>query len=109
MKFIINGEPIAKKRHRVSNNGGMYDSQERVKFNVQSNLKFLVTQYSDSKDKSILGQLKCLVEAEAFKIDIEFHCSPTKADPWGLKINTNPKDVDNLCKFYLDCANGILY
>lgn len=122
MRFIIPGEPIAKMRHRQrklkvpirTKKGKLihqvaFDPQEKEKIRDKLEIMAQVTKYSNSGNKAIQAQLKCLGESSAFTMDIEFHCSPTKADPWGLSVNCNKKDLDNMIKWVADICNDILY
>lgn len=108
MKFIIQGEPKAKKRHRISK-GRTYDPQEKEKNYIKMDLIRQVALAAKSENKSILGQLNALCEASTFSITFEFHVKPPKSDLWGLNECVVKSDIDNYVKLILDSANGILF
>lgn len=120
MKFIIYGKPIPKQRARFSRRYNFvvtYDGQEREKRAVQLQLSLQLKEYANSTDKQTaieLGKISC---AQAFSIKFIFFLPINQSDSviagnkklWGItRANTKP-DYDNLEKFYLDCANGILW
>jgi len=109
MRFIINGPPLAKQRHRVHKHGGFYDPLSSHKKSIQSDIVAQMSKYLNHDDRSIVGQLKAISDAEYFTVFFEFHVKPPKSDPWGLKPCNNKSDIDNYCKMLLDCCNSILY
>lgn len=110
-------------RHRHAGKRS-YDPQSDEKEEVA---KILDYQYScylseamDSDDKEIVLKASKLTLADAFDVKMTFHmpipksCSKTKrkaiaADMTNDVFHTCKPDVDNLCKFYCDAANGILW
>lgn len=108
MRFIILGEPQAKQRHRMVGKCA-YNPQKHEEMGVRSNILFQLTQGRDSKDQSIVEQINAIGNASHFKVYMEFHCKPPQSDLWGTKCSNSKTDIDNYCKFVLDCCNSILY
>lgn len=101
--IILEGPPIAKARHRLCRFGNQvrqYDPQEREKKYV----RILLSKLKKSTYSS----------PNAITISMEFHIKPTGSVSqtnllrW-LDCPTKKPDIDNLAKFYLDAANGILW
>lgn len=111
-RIVIPGDPIAWKRpaHKsIGRRHWRFDSQKEEKEIVKLHL------IHACKRNGYQGPL--FGEGEAYKVMMWFclptnqsdHASEKNAKLWGL-INPNEKpDFDNLTKFYLDCANGILW
>lgn len=108
MEFIIHGNPIAQARHRQTRKGIIYDPQAKEKRKIREFLK-----HKSYGEKRVIAMQK----SEAFKADFTFYMPIPKTDPtwkknlkkWDL-ISPNVKpDLDNLEKFYLDCANEIVF
>ncbi len=103
MKIILPGEPIAKIRPRICRNYS-YDPQEKVKnaakWQILDQMKSLGINFPIPKDFCV-------------SVDINFYTNPPSGEEnllaWGFKDNTFKKDIDNLCKFYLDVMNKIVY
>lgn len=91
-QIVIEGRPIAKQRHRIAN-GRSYDPQSTEKETV----KWLMA----AKSKG----LRLLSDA----LSVEFVFSYVKPKSAKREFHTVKPDVDNLIKFYLDCANEILW
>lgn len=110
MKIVLLGTPIAKQRHRTFMRAG-----RSISYDPQHDIKKLVK-------TEILKQLRNLENEFNFASDDFFDVVATFYSPipesfsqaqknrclWGLEEPTS-NDVDNLCKFYLDCANKILF
>ncbi len=90
--YIIPGNPIPLARPRLSKNG-VWDSQKHIKFDIGVYLKFL-----HKNNPLFVGPLHLI---------ITFFMNPPKKNKniWHI---TRP-DLDNMVKFYMDVANGILY
>lgn len=108
MKFILLGVPIAKARHRHRGKF-TYDPQQKEKDAVRWLLQVEVTKAIHNEDKEIVKNASLLAMASSFRVKLTFHIPSTKLDLWGLKECVCKKDIDNISKFYLDCANGILF
>lgn len=92
MTIEIPGMPIALKRPRYGD-GKVYDSQTRDKGIVR-----------------ILMRAKCSKTISCYLSVKMTFCfgSRESLDLWNINRPTQ-KDIDNICKFYLDCGNGILW
>ncbi len=108
MRFILFGEPIAKKRHRTSK-GHTYNPQQLEQKAVKSDIMTQVMVMYPEGNGIVSSEANALSRAGHFRVEFEFHCSPPKSDLWGLKQCSSKKDIDNLCKWILDCCNSILY
>lgn len=120
MKIIIPGNPIPKMRHRtrvVGKRAFMYDPQEKQKKHVQKFLGKHIKDAFDSEDKEIVKEASDLASADYFFVRAIFYLpypknltkSKANAIKWELLKPVNKFDLDNLEKFVLDAANGILY
>jgi crossover junction endodeoxyribonuclease RusA len=90
VKYTIPGQPIPLARPRFSNNH-VWDCQSGEKMVAATNLRFL------HKGELLTGPLH---------VDLKFFmCHKTKHKSWHC---VRP-DLDNLIKFILDVANGVLY
>ena len=112
MKIVINGPPLSKMRPRLGKNI-VFDPQTAIKKTVS---KAIELQLRDSFNECPEKALN-LSSAGSFKVDFTFYFNPPANDS---KARRNAKlaneipcivknDLDNLEKFYCDCANGILY
>ncbi|HJU78125.1 MAG TPA: RusA family crossover junction endodeoxyribonuclease [Nitrososphaeraceae archaeon] len=103
-KMILYGEPISKKRHRT----------KRVKGKIRS--------YDPQEDDKIVTKICMGVQRNAQNIEIiegplsatfSFYCTPNQVryndKIWGLAYHTDKPDIDNMIKYYLDCANEIVF
>ncbi len=107
MRLVIPGDPIPKARHRSCIRHGhvaTYDAQHREK----THMRMLMV--SLTKDHEL--------EQCAYRASFEFHFLPPKSASvalknlmlWGYSHHHISKpDTSNLCKFYEDCGNGILW
>jgi len=120
MKIIIPGKPIAKQRHRYCKRGRFvttYDPQDSCKQEVRRIITAQLSEQANSLDKYTIIELGKICSAKVFSVCFTFFLPINLSDSvsvknrklWGLiKASTKP-DYDNLEKFYLDCANGVLW
>ncbi len=106
MQLIIDGQPIPKSRARTVTlrigKSRTYDPQDAEKTAMQWKIK---------------NQADCRPLQGALIIQLDFYMKPCdstsktelNAKLHGLIEHTQKPDLDNLEKFILDCANGILY
>lgn len=117
--FEIPGEPIPKQRHRTCRRNGKsfsYDPQSNDKETVKLLLKSKVTEIFETGTENEIIEAENLSHADGIVVSMMFFLPVAesashkkKADLlWNSYHQTKP-DVDNLAKFYLDCANGILW
>lgn len=116
MRIIIEGIPIAKKRFRYTSRGSYihtYDVQIKEKESIQTQMIQMLKKHS--QDQPI--RTFAITEANYLKVRFVFCLSPSVSEPtsekneklWGFQLPGQKPDIDNLEKFYLDCANGILW
>lgn len=119
MIIEIEGMPIAKARHRHYLRHGCiiaYDPQEDAKNATRFLIQRKFRQALDSDDRKIVVEASNLTRSSEFDVEIDFYLPIAKSSSepernrflWIGRPNVKP-DVDNLAKFYLDCANGILW
>jgi len=120
MKIVIPGKPIAKQRPRFAKRGRFvttYDPQENEKKHVRSILTAQLSELSNSLDNYKLIEFGKICSSQVFSVSFTFFLPINSSDSvvsknrklWGItKASTKP-DYDNCEKFYLDCANGILW
>lgn len=120
MKIELEGKPIAKMRARHARRGGFvvtYDPQSDDKESIKRRLLAKIEEAMNSTDKDLAIEACGLSRADSFEVDLWFYLPPnatdsvrvTNAKLWGFLPATCKPDYDNLEKFYLDCANGILW
>lgn len=120
MKFVIEGEPLSKKRHRHFIRNGYsqtYDPQQKEKEYVKHLLSKQLRYYLNHQDKEIAKEALNLAKEQSFTVTLWFYMpvresvtnSKRMALYWNLEYHTKKPDLDNLEKFYLDCGNGILF
>jgi Holliday junction resolvase RusA-like endonuclease len=119
MKFIFEGCPIAKMRHRSAIHNGKictFDEQHIAKNSHKIQLKSWIR---DMKSEQEVEELKEMAHAEAFHVELNFYLPfPKKFSQTKINAilegkepniaNVKP-DFDNVVKFYLDIGNEILY
>ncbi len=116
MRLVIPGNPIVKRRHRHYSRGSFvqtYDPQEKEKLAMK---KLLTQLLNCTPDSEWPGKASNFDQERAYYLDLTFHMalpqtvsqSKRNAKLWGFEFPTR-EDLDNLVKFILDCANGILY
>lgn len=106
-RLVIPGIPIpwARPAGRIHR----YDSQKKEKEIVRLQLRYA------ARENRYQGHL--LDHGEHYAIKLYFYIpvprscntSEKNAKLWGFEVANEKPDVDNLTKFYLDCANGILW
>ena len=115
MKFTFQGPPIAKMRHQYKMINGKFHNYDKQHAEASSAKIQLMAQIS----KESIEKRTEMAHAEAFDVILMFYLPvPKKLNTAQIKAiqdgtgiehaNTKP-DLDNLIKFYLDVANGILY
>ncbi len=111
MKLILLGKPVAKARARAVPRGRhvmFYDPQAEQKYEVKRQFHRFILESIEASEMS---------KANAFTVEWYFYlpvadslpASQRNAKLWGLDLPSHKPDYDNLEKFYLDCANGILW
>lgn len=111
----IEGNPIAKARARTVRRGSFivtYDPQEKEKKAFREKLKLKLDQVA----KIEMEASNCQLDTRYY-VDLTFHMEISKscskgqrmAKFWKLEGHKSKPDLDNLEKFVLDCANGILF
>lgn len=120
MKIVLTGKPIAKMRHRYSVRAGhviSYDPQKEEKEAVKVRFIEAIQKVLNGENKKNAQEAASFAFCEAFEVELYFHLPISeKATPrsnnaklWGIQLPNTKPDYDNLEKFYLDCANGILW
>lgn len=119
MRITIAGEPIAKERHRYYIRGGKltsYNPQSHAADYVKNLFQAEFQLAINSPHKQIALEASHLSRSNTFNIDLYAYSSPGIKDKreanlrlWQILPMTQKPDVDNIAKFYLDCANGILF
>lgn len=120
MRIEIPGNPIAKARHRSRICGKKvftYDPQSKEKDAIKAYLIRDLQERFRSKNKEIVIEASNLSTADVYDVSLVFSLPYPKSRTigqinrilWGFEMMDEKPDVDNLAKFYLDCANGILF
>ena len=120
MKIIIPGKPIPKARARYSKRGKhviTYDPQESDKKLVRKIMTSQLADYFQLTDKSTTEAMHKICMTKVFSVQFLFFLPINSSDSvgtrnkklWGITRASTKPDYDNLEKFYLDCANGILW
>lgn len=111
--IIIEGKPIPKMRPRFASHGRffpfVYDAQKDIKLKIRDKIFDYVKEKYDDIDFPKI--------AATYKIELRFYFRPPEslslkqrnALLWNLKPFDIKPDLDNIEKFYLDCASGILW
>lgn len=116
INITILGQPIPKRRARHVNRGSYvatYDPQEKNKQSVKRLMAHSLADYANTHPV-IISQL---CKAEAYTVEMKFYLAIAHSDTivernakeWGFQAANQVADIDNLCKFYMDCANGIIW
>lgn len=120
MKIVIPGKPIPKARARYSKRGKhviAYDPQEKEKKIVRALMTQQLVEIFDVTSKCITQEMFKICQSKVFSVDFTFYLPINQSDSvrsknmklWGITKASAKPDYDNLEKFYLDCANGILW
>lgn len=116
MRIILNGPPISKLRPRFAK-GKVFDIQEREKNFIKLLMKKKLKELYESDEQEDRVDVIGLATANAFDVRFVFSLPIARSSSKrlknaklsGLMHCTKKPDLDNLIKFYLDCANGILF
>lgn len=120
LTITLDGPPIPKLRHRFSNQGNFfrtYDPQEKIKQSIKNYIVAKVEEAKLSENKEIAFKASHLLSGNAFHVVLIFDLPIAKSNNlwqinaklWHLEKHNQKPDIDNLIKFYLDCARGILF
>ena len=120
MKIVIPGSPVPKHRPRYFIKRGKvhcYDNQTKAKDSFKKEMIYALQNLFDSDDKKDVMKASELNSNDAFTVNIVFYMPIPKS--WtkyqklmavmGVEMPNKKPDLDNLEKFVLDCANGILF
>lgn len=110
MMVFLEGPPISKMRHRHRMAGKFvmtYDPQKVVVNSVKNLIRESVRQQAVNHDFPRTNPAHVQIE---FFMPIPKHQTKLKENlfRW-LPISTKKPDIDNLAKFYLDAANGVIW
>lgn len=117
MRFILEGPPIPKLRHRTDFRRRIhYDVQKEVKEWVKFSLLGKLREALNSMEKDKVMEASNLTRSGCFRVKLAFYIPVPQSWPesrrnlalWGLEECTSKPDFDNLEKFVLDCCNGVL-
>lgn len=119
MIIEIPGDPIPKARHRYCVRDGhvvSYDPQSEAKQATRTILEARMAEALNHDDKKIVMEASNLSRGKVFQVTLNFYLPLLKTSSmaersrnlWYGDCTTKP-DIDNLVKYYLDCANGILW
>lgn len=121
MKITIKGPPVAKNRHKCGCAGSRpfaYDPQIKSEMNPVReemlkawNEAFYGSDIEKSKEASNLTKVESFIVKCTFVFPIprSLNASQKNAKIWGFSNHNIKPDLDNLEKFYLDCATGIIW
>lgn len=118
MRFDLDGEPVAQKRARFFMKGKIptgFDPSKPDKKIVQRKMRNYLQKALNSQNKPIAMEAAGLALAQSFKVILLFWFSMPQS--WSKKkkkeminhFHFSKPDVDNLIKFYLDCATDIIW
>lgn len=118
MRFDLVGDPVAQKRARFFMKGNIptgFDPSKPDKRFVQWKMKKHLKNALNSKNKPEAIEASELATAKSFKVVLLFWFSMPES--WSKKkknemvnrFHVSKPDVDNLIKFYLDCATNIIW
>lgn len=120
MQITVLGKPIPKQRARYSKRGSFvitYDPQEKDKKKVREILSAQLLDNLNSANKLTSFDAGKICRSNVFFVEFIFFLPINASDSvivrnkklWGITSASCKPDYDNLEKFYLDCANGILW
>lgn len=119
ISFIVNGEPMAKQRPRVSTYGGFaraYTPKETINYENK-----VLMCYKEALKELDIDDTKVLFPNGFIKITLKAYFGLTKADFGKKGLNKNGRnkienvycakkcDIDNIVKIVMDSLNGICY
>lgn len=116
MILILPGDPIAKARPRLSR-WGTYDPQDQLKKRIKKQIYDQFKKLQEHEDVKIENKASNLPCVQFYQVDLIF-CMPIPKNAskskknmlaWNCIDNDSNKDCDNLSKFYLDCAQDVLF
>lgn len=121
IKLVIEGDPIAKTRHRCGCHGKFptaFDPQIKSEMNpMRKVILAWWNSYFDDPDSIKAEEARLIARSDTFYVTMQFFMPITRSCPaglanlklWGI-ISCNEKpDFDNLAKFYADCMTGIVW
>jgi Holliday junction resolvase RusA-like endonuclease len=120
MKITIPGKPIPKMRPRFARRGSFvatYDAQQKEKEKVKKIISAQLLENLNSDNKFTSFEAGKICRSNIFFVEFIFFLPINQSDSvsvqnkklWGVLCASSKPDYDNLEKFYLDCANGILW
>jgi len=121
LKIVIEGPPIAKKRHKCACRGRhaiAYDPQVGGEMEtVKRQMLMAWHQAWESGDSKIVRKASNLTKAQSFDVTYTFLFPINKSDTlgqknaklWGFQSHNVKPDKDNLEKLYSDCGKGIFW
>tara|TARA_R110000868_G_scaffold184634_2_gene426274 strand:- start:445 stop:873 length:429 start_codon:yes stop_codon:yes gene_type:complete len=104
IKIEIHGKPIPQQRPRLSKSGKAYNKQSKEKRFVQWQIKSEMTNRQISRRAQ--GPLSVSM---IFHMPIPSSWSKKRSKSIIGKPHVIRPDIDNICKFYLDTMNQIIY
>lgn len=115
MRLEIPGDPIPWKRPAEGHSGNKYwrfDSQKAEKEWVRGRLKYVMRNAPENPQEGHFFDPR-----ETYDVWLYFYLPLNSSDPtglcnaklWGIEPANEKPDCDNLAKFYLDAANGLLW
>jgi hypothetical protein len=120
LMFTIPGTPIAKARATPFTMGkkiGMYDGQSKLKKRVALQFKAQLLEAFSGAKSEIAKKALYFASNEFYFVRLWFYYPIPVSDSmglrnaklWGLEPCIHKPDLDNMEKFYLDCANQVLW
>lgn len=121
LKIVIPGNPISKLRHRCGCRGKYpvaYDPQSKGEMQtVRKQISKIYNSFFDNPSTWNAEEAHLLAHSDHFIVNLNFYMSINKSEAlgqknaklWGLIPCNEKPDFDNLAKFYVDAANGILW
>ena len=101
-KYIkITGPVYSQKRHRHTNRGFVYDPSAKDKKKV---IPQIVNQFMEKPfDNAVLLEMNFYIQRP------KSHWNKYSLKSSAPKYKTTKPDLDNHCKFYMDCMNKVVY
>ena len=112
IKIVIPGNPISKKRPRFTQRGMfpvVYDPQSKEKNLVKEFLEQELDRIISKEGKRHSIKMNRILMGRPVSIRFHFYFNSKTESYWNDTFHTMKPDLDNLEKFYLDCANGVLF